>query len=489
MARNPQHASGGADLGVAKASPTKAFFVRMLTRDIELEDAILDLLDNCVDGAARTIAGKPGKQRPYDTFSARVVLGPDEFVIEDNCGGIPLDTAKHYAFAMGKPPAAAEAQSVPTVGMYGIGMKRAIFKLGRDAEVKSHHDTAFLARFTPEWIATDDWDDLPLKPLPASDLPTKGTRIVVKQLNEDVKAAFADAAWRDNFRKIIAQHYSLIIEKGFQATVGTSSEFGGGLDPVSREEFRLLQSSEAASDAIRPFVYAGKVGAVEVEIYAGLYRKLLEESELESEEETRGTSDDAGWTVACNDRVVIWKDKTRLTGWGEASVPNYHGQFIAITGIVMLRSTDPRQLPLTTTKRGIDASAEVYSIVKDLMRTATKQLTSFTNKWKRFPEKLEKIYQSTQYADLDALRQLPTKLQLEAVRGKDGLKKFEPKYPAPEQERDSARISFVALKDDIALVGKHYFGDDVPKPGDVGEAAFKDAIETASSGSSKGRKK
>ena len=37
---------------IIKAGPTKAFFVRMLTRDIELADAILDLLDNCVDGVA-----------------------------------------------------------------------------------------------------------------------------------------------------------------------------------------------------------------------------------------------------------------------------------------------------------------------------------------------------------------------------------------------------------------------------------------------------
>ena len=35
------------------ASPVKSFFVEMLTRDIELGDAILDLLDNCVDGILR----------------------------------------------------------------------------------------------------------------------------------------------------------------------------------------------------------------------------------------------------------------------------------------------------------------------------------------------------------------------------------------------------------------------------------------------------
>ena len=35
------------------ASPVKSFFVQMLTRDIELSDAILDLLDNCIDGILR----------------------------------------------------------------------------------------------------------------------------------------------------------------------------------------------------------------------------------------------------------------------------------------------------------------------------------------------------------------------------------------------------------------------------------------------------
>jgi hypothetical protein len=33
------------------AEPTKSFFVDMLTRDIALEQAILDLVDNSVDGA------------------------------------------------------------------------------------------------------------------------------------------------------------------------------------------------------------------------------------------------------------------------------------------------------------------------------------------------------------------------------------------------------------------------------------------------------
>ena len=33
------------------ANPTKDFFIQMLTKDIKLERAIIDLIDNSIDGA------------------------------------------------------------------------------------------------------------------------------------------------------------------------------------------------------------------------------------------------------------------------------------------------------------------------------------------------------------------------------------------------------------------------------------------------------
>lgn len=39
------------------ASPTRKFFVEMLTRDIDLMDAIMDLVDNCIDGVHRENKG------------------------------------------------------------------------------------------------------------------------------------------------------------------------------------------------------------------------------------------------------------------------------------------------------------------------------------------------------------------------------------------------------------------------------------------------
>lgn len=464
-------------IGDAFASPTKQFFVSMLTRDIELRDAVLDLLDNCVDGILRTAKPDQTAATPYAGFKATIVMAKDHFQIVDNCGGIPFETAKKYAFAMGKPAGAANEGTSATVGMYGIGMKRAIFKLGTDALVESWNDTGFAVEFTSDWMAKDGWDDLPVYELPAGKLTERGTSITVLELNAEVAAAFSSDAWVDDFRKAVSQHYSIILGKGFSVRVGPSDAEAAEIVP---EPFRLLQTAAVDDKQIAPYVYAGKLGDVDVEIYAGLYRELLSAEEADSEEETRGTTDDAGWTIACNDRVVVWKDKTRLTGWGEASVPNYHGQFIAITGIVLMRCDDPTKLPLTTTKRGIDAASNVYSEAKDLMREATKNLTSFTNRWKKFPDKLESIYKASEYVDLPKLRAMPATVPLANVRKLPTMGRYEPQYPEPAEEKTHVVVKFEALKSDVALLRKTYFGEDeAPKPGEVGREAFDRAVKGA----------
>ena len=468
-------------IGTANASPSKAFFVRMLTRDIELQDALLDLLDNCLDGIIRSGRLNSDPERPYLGFWARVELSSSHLVIEDNCGGIPLKTAKDYAFALGRPEEVTAEAGSGTVGMYGIGMKRAIFKLGTDAHVESRNDHGFQVEITPDWMLDPKWTELPMYDLPNNVLVSGGTRITVYELHPDVKKSFDDDQWVDNFRTLVMQHYSIIMGKGLSVTIGSPEEIEQGIEPLKPTEFLLLRThpDDPEEPAIRPYVYSGHLGDVYVEIYAGLYRELPTEEEAELEEETRGDRDDAGWTIACNDRVVVWKDKSRLTGWGEATVPNYHGQFIAITGIVLLHSDDPKLLPLTTTKRGVDAGAQVYLDVKELMREATKALTGFTNKWKKFPAQREAIYRSAEYLRLSDLVMLPVQVPLTQSRKIKTIAKFTPAYPLPAAEKTDVRVSFLAPKMELPILGRYFFDDPRAKAADVGRAAWDDAREAA----------
>jgi len=444
----------------------------MLVRDIELKDSILDLLDNCVDGILRTKTADLTKAKPYAGYRADIVVSPECFVIEDNCGGIPLRIAINSAFAIGKPEPIVGADAVATVGMYGIGMKRAIFKLGQNAVVDSWNDKPFRVKITPEWLGADGWDQLPMAELPVDALAQGHTRIFINHLHPAIRADFELESFVDELVNEISQNYAIIIDKGFAVTVRTNLN-DGTPEPIPAKSLALLRTVGGGIGAIAPYVYVGQIDGVDVEIYAGLYRRLPTEEERDREEETKGSKDDAGWTVACNDRVVVWKDRTRLTGWGEATVPNYHGQFIAITGIVLLRSEDPRRLPLTTTKRGLDAGSDIYSKVKDMMREATKGLTSFTNKWKNFEDELENLYKDTTYVELADLRQEAPAVAQRVYHRFADVKRYAPNLPTPVLEKTSSRVSFQAAKAEISRLSLVYFGQTAAKASEVGEEAFR----------------
>jgi hypothetical protein len=81
------------------AAPTKSFFIDMLTRDIPLDQAILDLIDNSVDGA-KSLKALNG--RSFADLWVKLEFDKDKFVISDNCGGFSKNAARKYAFKFGR---------------------------------------------------------------------------------------------------------------------------------------------------------------------------------------------------------------------------------------------------------------------------------------------------------------------------------------------------------------------------------------------------
>ena len=82
---------------IIDAEPTKALFIDMLTRDIALIPSIIDLADNSTDGA-RNLRG----ERSYEGLWVRLNISKNKFQVSDNCGGIPVEVARKYAFRFGR---------------------------------------------------------------------------------------------------------------------------------------------------------------------------------------------------------------------------------------------------------------------------------------------------------------------------------------------------------------------------------------------------
>ncbi len=459
-----------------KAAPTKRFFVDMITRDIALQDAILDLLDNCVDGILRTrkTAIDSSKKKPYEGFYANITLAKDKFEIKDNCGGIPKDLAKRYAFMFGRPQDEGDTD-VPTVGIYGIGMKRAIFKFGRTAKViSSTNDNYFKVEISPDWMTNDkDWD-LPLINLKKNAELETGTTILVNSLHPAVSRQFSNDTFIDEFKKIVAQHYSLIINKGFKVEIND--------DPIQPTSMTLLSTPFDQKDGLTPYLFSADIDQVNVRLAVGFRTPMSSADDDDDQALTPRRTEDAGWTVICNDRVVLYNDRSHLTGWGDG-MPSYHTQFIGISGYVEFRCNDAWKLPITTTKRGIDTNHEIYSQVKIKMREGIKKFTDYTNKWKgHFPEevKISSKAQSKTIAAIFESAEPSNNVKWTADRKIKGGKTLYIPLATPSNTTKSKRIVFTKDMDEISAVARYLFEDEKVKPSDVGEACFDKILKEAS---------
>ena len=446
-------------------TPTKRLFVDMLTRDIELDDAILDLLDNCVDGSTRGRKIKANAQHPYAGYHANLHFSRDEFKITDNCGGIP-DSLRETAFRLGRPFGANGTGDLPTVGVYGIGMKRAIFKLGRECMIETRtKSSGFRVSINPEWFSQEDDWALPVTDL-AGDPNRVGTTIRVRQLLDPIAHSFGSpSGFADAFRGKVSQYYSVLIEKGFEVSINDKP-----VNPVpitfKMSDFAHISEKDGG---IAPYLYEGTVDGVDVELAVGFYTPFSEDPD---EEATQFKSDEAGWTVICNDRVVLYKDKTMLTGWGEGA-PIYHPQFRQIAGVVIFKSGKPELLPLKTTKRGIEMNSTVYLKVRQKMRDGLKKFTSFTNKLKNLSTKdREKLFDATSTVDLKTLRsrkaEIPKKqwIQDRKIAGRTY------DMPLPKLTDDDVRtIRFARPADQVRRVSKFLYDEEL-NPSEVGAGCF-----------------
>jgi hypothetical protein len=459
-------------------SPTKEFFIGTLTRDITLDDAILDLVDNCIDGVLREVDLK--KTDAYKGYWIHVAADPHRFEITDNCGGID-DPEK--AFKIGKNARdLIAAMKSPQIGTYGIGMKRALFKLGTESTItwntaKGTHKGAYCVQITPRWFNDeDDWD------LVANSLPKlpkeKGTTIEVTRLRSDVSSRFAEAtAFTEHFVAKVSQHYTAFIEKGLEIKVN------GAAVPITPLTLRSLKISSNYEAGIAPYwfqgPYKGDQGEVEVEVLVGFYR--VPPGIVDEDDELRTSADEAGITILCNDRVVVYRDKTALTGWGVSDVPAYHPQFSTIAGIMRFTAMKPRALPLTTTKRGIDASSEVFLFGRDKTREGLKKLTSFTNKLKKNTDTTRRLFAKTLDYNFAELRTMMRKAPTRSDRKWKGAKVFSPALPAQESKKiDTLQtIRFAKSRAEIETVADYLFEDSTVSRNVVGEECFDRLLKEA----------
>ncbi len=454
---------------IADFAPTKRFFVEMLTRDIDLADAILDLLDNCLDGVARSHTGNDDVIN-YKGFWAKIQFDGKHFCIEDNCGGIPASNAD-YAFRMGK-PINAPKENLATVGVYGIGMKRSIFKMGGHCIIETQHadNDQFKITIDQDWLSSDQNWKIPMQSGMALG-SRNGTKITVSKLTSETSRYFRNKSFVTDLINKVVFSYSYIINKQFRV------EINGQVIKPNPINLRYETHSDENKKSIQPYIYEAEIDDVEIKLIVGFHAPLIDESVEEAEKKRpQNSTQDAGWTIVCNDRVVVYRDKTELTGWG-VHFARYHTQFIGISGTLYFTSKQPEKLPITTTKRGIDASSPLFQKAQKHIIDGTKLFINYTNQWKGstlLKQSNSRLLKSEEALPLDVIEKFREHQENWAnFRNRSNERYFKPELPTPPDRLSSGKkITFKKPIAEIETVIEHLSLPEESTPGQTGEACF-----------------
>jgi hypothetical protein len=345
----------------ALASPEKRLFISLLTRDIPLIDAFLDLIDNSINSAMAGIAEKLKDAESYATILSKPVkrelpkielkIDGDEVRISDNSTGISLNAAKNHVFKFGREAGSGDKND--RLSVYGVGLKRAIFKIGNKISIDSDHKESGFSMS----LNVEKWEQDKRQPWTIdinARAPTQagntGTVIRIKDLYPDVKRRINDGIFIGELRDKIQRAYAFFIDQVVQVFVND--------ERIEKPDFTM--GSNTASDKF-------KIDGVECVVIAGI-----------GEPDSRGYFVDktAGWSVFCNGRNVIFADKSGLTGWtGAPELPLFQPKHRPFKGIVIFVSADPELLPWTTTKSAINRESGIWQEARKRMVAVGKEIT------------------------------------------------------------------------------------------------------------------
>ncbi len=343
----------------ALAGVRKQFFIEMFTRDISLEDCVLDLIDNSLDSyllkhaiSIPQLIFDPDADSDATRELGRIDVTCTERQIKvvDTCGGIPRKRAMEDIFCFGH-----SGDQVGKLGAYGVGMKRALFKIGNKFHIVSRTPSEGfdVSLELDKWAKDEEWR-VPITFIEGASSEKKaGTSITVTELHDEVSLRIKEGGVPANILSDAASTYPFFLGQCVTLRINESE--------VAPERVRLGERDGVVRAAREKFEQNGVRVTLVATVAPG-----------------RRTTEQAGWYVLCNGRVVVPADKTKLTGWG-TDLPTFHPKYRSFVGLASFESDDPLSLPWTTTKRDVNRESSVSIRARGLMAAMSKPILTFLN--------------------------------------------------------------------------------------------------------------
>ena len=345
------------EVATIDASPSKRLFLSIIA-DYDLNRSVCELVDNALDAWVR--------HNRDQAIDIRIVLDERQqtITVEDNAGGLAREELRYIV----GPGQTGTSPSDETIGIFGVGTKRAVVALSQDVRIRTRRlaETTFQLEFDDAWLEDDSWE----LPIFEVDDILEGTTILELQRLRILVTQEAI----ESLKEYLCTTYARFLANN-QAVISVND------DRISPRFFE----NWAYPPKFCPRRYVGTLNTqdnqiVRVEALAGLTR------------ESSPAAGEYGVYFYCNDRLVARALKSFEVGFtkGIAGLPHPK---VSLTRVLVFLNGDARSMPWNSSKSDLNTRHEVFIALHNWLIQVVKDYASLSRIW--MGDWAEKVFKYT----------------------------------------------------------------------------------------------
>jgi len=339
--------------GTLDAVPSKRLFLSIIA-DYDLNRSICELVDNGLDVWTRA-----GRKKPI-SIDVELDLDQRTITVRDNAGGLKRAELRYIV----GPGQTGSREDDETIGIFGVGTKRAVVALAQDIRITTRHqkEKTFEIDFDDRWLKTEDWE-LPLYEV--DEIPEGTTIVELHKLRVPINEASVS-----NLTDHLCATYARFLTND-KVTISLN---GTELTPIFFDAWSYPPDYE-------PRHYHGELPltdgrTVRVDVTAGLSH------------ESSPAAGEYGVYFYCNDRLVARALKSFDVGFmkGYAGLPHPK---VSLTKVIVALNGDARDMPWNSSKSDISTKHEVFQAIHAWLNEVVKDYAALSRIWMGdWPEKV-----------------------------------------------------------------------------------------------------
>lgn len=327
------------------AIPSKRLFLSIIA-DYDLPRSICELVDNGLDVWVRN------KRATAIRIQVTLDVGQQRIRVEDNAGGLPRAELRYIV----GPGQTGSSTTDETIGIFGVGTKRAVVALAQDIRIRTRHGKkeTYEVDFDDTWLSDESWE----LPLYEVDDIGKGTTIVDLQR---LRLVLTDESV-DQLREHLSATYAKFLVKE-----AVTIELNGV--PVEPRFF----DNWSYPPKYGPRRYHGQLktadgSQIDVEALAGLSN------------ESSPAAGEYGVYFYCNDRLIARALKTFDVGFtkGLAGLPHPK---VSLTKVLVSLKGDARLMPWNSSKSDVSSKHEVFQALHTWLTQVVADYAQLSRIW------------------------------------------------------------------------------------------------------------